>query len=259
MITLPVLLPDGFTPIVAVGDTVTIHQVLATKKASSSTAVINIAKELSLPITKAGKAVKKPPGETISPGDIIASRSGFLGLGEQKVVSSVNGVISGYERRTGEMTIHLDGATSAGEDESFLSPLAGAILVCDNGTIVIETDKDALTAEYGSGGSAQSELYMITHKSDSPIPLHLLSPEIIGKIIIGSYLDRDGLLKAIGVGTTGIIVHKIADADSLYLREKHADMPFVQMSQQDFETMVKWSGKQVFLDGEKKNVVLLHV
>jgi hypothetical protein len=257
MTSLPIPLHDGYTPSVSVGDSVNVGQVLATKTVSPETAVINISRELHLTPEKVGKALRKNPGDTIEPGDVIASRKGLFGMGEQKVVSSITGTVSGFERRTGELVLHIGGKTDSEKKEIF-SPVDGTIKVCDNEKIVIATEKDSFVPEKGIGGTIQAEILVLNHDADNPVPLHLLTSEIIGKVIVARIIDRDGLLKAVGMDTGGIIVTQLPDEDAAYLLEKKLSLPLVQVVSTDYEKLRKHEGKRVFVDGEKKNIVLLH-
>lgn len=259
MTELPILLPDGFTSLVSFGDTVAVQQPLAIKKATSGTAVINIAEELAIPPHKAGKTIKKNPGDTITPGDIIAVRSGILGMGGQKVVSSVTGKIVSYERRTGDLTIQIEGEESKSEDENLLSPVDGKVTLVEESKIVIETEKNSIIAQVGVGGNAKGFVLYLPHEHSGPVPLHVLTSEIIGKIVVGHTFNRDGLLKAIGMEVSGIVVNMINESDTAYIAERNLTIPLVQVADDDYRKITKWAGKQIFLDGEKKNVVLLHL
>lgn len=260
MTELPILLSPGFTPLVTVGDTLTAKQPIAERKATGNTVVINIAEELTLPAEKAGKTMRKNPGDTIEPGDVIAVRSGFLGMGEQRVVSSVSGTILTYERRTADVTIRIgDEAEKTGEAETLLSPIDGKVAACDNEKIVIETSSNAIAPISGTGASVQAPVLHLKHEADSPLPLHLLSPDTIGKIVVAHSLDRDGLVKAIGIEVAGVIVTQLDSKDEDYLNEKDIEMPVLQVSEDDYKKIVKWSGKPAYLEGKKKSIVLLQV
>jgi hypothetical protein len=256
MPSLPIQLPHGFSPIISVGENVSVRQPIATKKADGDTAVINISRELSLPVVKAGKAMKVNPGDTVSSGTVIASRSGMLGMGGQKVVSSVEGEILSFDRRSGEVTIRINGAEK-GDEEAYLSPVAGKITMCDNEQIVIETETDGSLSESGSGGTIKGELYLLKYDQDSAVPLHLLTTEIIGKIVACRTLNREGLLKAVGMEAIGIVTRSLAPEDLLYLSEKHIEIPVVQVSEDEYQKISKRVGKEIYLDGDKKSVVLL--
>lgn len=262
MTSLPILLPKGFVPVVAVGDTIQVDQTIAEKKSDSHTVVISIPNELDIPVQKAGRTIKKNPGDSINPGDVIAIKKGFMGMGEQKVLSSVSGRVLTFERRTGELTIGIDereGETSEGEKDTFPSPVAGKVTLCDNEKIVVETEKDTIIALKGHGSDVTGEAYAIKGSGEIALPLHELTPESIDKIVITSYLDRDGLVKAIGMGCKGIILNTLDESDSSYFDERGTDVPIVQVSDDDFSKLTKWSGKKLFVDGENKSIVLLHV
>ena len=240
MTELPIRLSPGFTPLVSVGDTLKAKQPIAEKKTSSNTVIINIAEELSLQPEKVGKTIKKNPGDMIEPGDVIALRSGFLGMGEQRVISSIAGTILTFERRTAELTILVGSDRETdGESETILSPIEGKVTVCDNEKIVIESSSNAMVPITGTGGSVQAAVMHLKHDSDSPLPLHLLSPDTIGKIVVTHLLDRDGLVKAIGIDIAGVIVSQLNEEDEAYLKEKEIEMPVLQVSEDDYKKIAK--------------------
>lgn len=254
MSSLPVHLPQGFTPLVAVGDTVTAGQPLATKS-GAGTAVINLATELGLSIDKTGKAVRKNPGDVVAPGDVIASRAGFLGMGEQKVVSSVAGSVVAYERRTGELTLRIAGEAKDA-DETYPSPVAGEITICDNGEIVIESrGEETAPPALGVGGSVTAEVYCIHHEEHSPVPLHLLNHDVSGKIVAGRAFDREGLTKLLALEAAGIVTTQVEEDDLAYVAQK-SSLPLVTVSEEEFKKVMKKEGKEITLDGEQKKVVL---
>ncbi len=259
MTSLPILLPDGYIPLVSVGDVVTPKQIVAKKKVSDHTVTINISEELSLPPQKTGKTIQINPGEEINPGDVIAVRSGFLGMGKQTVISHVKGKILSYQTRTGDMTIQVgEPETNDGDDGQVItSPIDGTVSVCDNEKIVVETKTNALIAHVGLGESTKAELFVLKDDHDT-VPLHALSTEIIGKIVLAPTLDRAGLTKTIGMEAKGIVLTDLADHDREYLQEKQQGFPVLVVSKDDYQKLTTWQGKTVYIDGEQKSIVLLH-
>jgi hypothetical protein len=255
MSSLPVHLPAGFTPLVAVGDIVTTGQPLAARGVTSSTAIINVAHELSLPVHKVGKAIKKNPGDSVAPGDIIAVKKGFLGMGEQKVVSSVTGVVLTYERRTGEVTLKVD-SEQDNDHETFPAPVAGRISMCDNGKIAIESGEEvSVTPSIEMKGNITAELVYLPYAEERPVPLHLLTHELSGKIVGGRAFDREGFVKLSAMEVAGVITIHVSDDVLSYVTRKHS-FPLLIVEEAEFQKIMKRAGKEITLDGEKKKVVL---
>lgn len=257
MTSLPIPLPDGFTPLVSAGDIIKAKQPIAEKKSSAHTVTISIPEELGIPPQKAGKTIRKNPGDSLEPGDVIAVKAGFLGMGEQKVLSSVSGKILTYERRSGELTIAV-GDDESTKTELYHSPVDGKVTLCDNDKIVVETEKDGIVTTLGYGTHVRGEI-VVKPSKEGALPQHEITPDCIDKILVASHLDRDGLLKAIAIGCSGIIVKTFDEGDTTYFEERGSDIPLVQVPEEAFATILKWSGKQAFVDGESKSIVLLHI
>ncbi len=268
MTTLPITLPPGFFPQVKIGDAITAGQTIA-KKEKKPDEVIDLAKELSIPIEEVAKTLKKNPGDTIQPGDTIAAKGGLFG--EKKVVSGISGTLLRFERNTGHVVIRLDTPSqeSAAKDEKsshedvILSPLDGTVSLCNNDTIHVQTDKNVLLAEKGIGDPVEGEvakadglLRNANILADEIIPADLTT-DLIGKIIVGGKYNREVLTKAVGMGVVGIIASDISDEDLDYLASKNIQATIAVLNKESLEKIVKWVGKKAYLDGKGKTILLL--
>lgn len=258
MTTLPITLPPGFFPQVKIGDAITAGQTIA-KKEKKPDEVIDLAKELSIPIEEVVKSLKKNPGDAIQPGDTIAAKGGLFG--EKKVVSSISGTLLRFERNTGHVLIRLD--TPSQESDVILSPLDGTVSLCNNDTIHIQTDKNVLLAEKGIGDPVEGEvakadglLRNSNILADEVIPADLTT-DLIGKLIVGGKYNREVLTKAVGMGVLGIIASDISDEDLDYLVSKNIQATIAVLSKENLEKIVKWADKKAYLDGKGKTILLL--
>lgn len=254
MTSLPIILSEGFIPVIKEGDTVTIGTVLA-KKDAKDHEVLNVAEILVLPTEDAIKTLKKNPGEKIAKGEILAEKKGFLK--SDKITSTVDGVILRVERDTGNVAIQLD-TTHTGTTD-ILSPIDGTVVVCDNEKIVLATDKDVIVGTKGNGNAARAILHTIDHSKGDEVAFYHLDGDIIGKVILGKKFSREVLAKSIGMGVTGILGEEIADDDIFYLKEKGIDTPVIGVTTQDYMNLVNHHSKEVYLDGMAKTVLLLHI
>jgi hypothetical protein len=204
-----------------------------------------------------GKYVRVQPGDSVKVGDVIAVKKTFVR--EVKVLSEIEGTVMGYERDSGELLIRPLGMNMSDKGENVVSPIDGIVSVCNNDQIVIQTDKDVIVGERGVGGRAESELVEITsnERSDTAL-LFSLSVNDIGKVILVQRIDRDTLLKAIGMGVEGIISAEVVDSDMGYLLQRNISTPVLLVSQDSWKKVARWVGKKIYIDGMGKTVLLLH-
>lgn len=260
MTTLPIKLPPGFYPKVKTDDTVRIGDVIA-RKDPKPDEVIDLGKDLDVKVQDIQKHLQKDPGDKIIPGDVLAVKKSLFG--ERKVVSSVMGTIVSFNAETGKLRIRRKdegGEEGEADAERMLSPLDGSIALCNNESIHIKTDKNAVVGVAGIGGGAEGELVaangLLRKKDEEVIPAELVK-EQIGKVIIGGVFTREVLAKAAAMGIAGIIAGNVEDRDLTYLTEKNMTLPLVILDDKRLQDVVKWIGKRVYIDGKGKTVLLL--
>jgi hypothetical protein len=249
MTSLPIVLPEGYVASVDVGDKVHAGEKIAAKS-SSSDVRINILEELTTTRKKAKNLIKKIPGEKVDKGDIIAVKKSFFGA-DVVLRSRVSGTIVRYERDSGDLVIKSASDTSSGNSD-IVSPVEGIIKLCDNKKIVIDTDKNVLLAESAVGDEGKGEIFFLS--GDDP---HDLGSGAIGKIIVGKKLSREMILKGIGIGAAGIVGAEIDDRDLEYLIVRKLNTPVAAVSNEILEKIREWSGKNAFIDGGAKSIILL--
>jgi len=255
MTSLPILLPSGFTPIVHEGESVTPGQIIATYT-DTAEEMINVAKLLSLPLSRAAKTLAKLPGEYVRPGDVLAIKKNLFGAEKERLISKCEGTIMRYERSSGNLVIQT--ATKAAND-SIISPVAGTVALCNNGKVVIATDKNVIAADGGWGETAEGELFVLEETPSIDGLLFQLDSRAIGKIVASKKLTKDLLCKGIGIGAKGMIGVTIAEEDVTYVENKKFPLPIVSVNTQTIAQVLAWRGKKVFLDAKAKAVILLQV
>ncbi|HSW48074.1 MAG TPA: hypothetical protein VLG67_03235 [Candidatus Saccharimonadales bacterium] len=251
MTSLPIPLPDGFSPTIQQDDQVTVGQIIAVKKASMDEE-INIPKVLSIKLSKVKNVLKKSPGEAVDKGDIIAVKNNFLGTSSKILRSSVSGTVIRYERDSGNLVIKTSFASSSNL-ENIISPVEGRVILCNNNEIVINTDKNALIGNKSVGAEGTAELFVL-EVSDA----YHLDVRTIGKIVLGEKFTREMLLKGIGIGVAGIVGVEIEDEDLVHIAEKNFQTPIIEIAHQDLEKLSTWAGKRIFLDAGSKSIIFLH-
>jgi len=252
MTALPVFLPDGFFPVVKDGDVVAVGQVLAHKSAKQDE-IINIPQVLSISLAQAKKVLKKNPGDQIEAGDTIAVKKNAFGVQQKNLISKVNGIITRYERDTGNLIIRTSYHTLT---EKLVSPVDGIIALCDNKKIVIQTDKNVLTGKKGSGETGEGEIFIL--ESDSENVLYYLDSRAIDKVVVGGQFTREILVKAISLGAKGMIGTGIEDSDLEYLQQKGMQIPIIELDQEMIEKVIEWNDKRVYIEAPSKTIILLH-
>lgn len=266
MTSLPISLGDGYSPLVKTGDPVTPGTILA-KRESNQEILIDIPLVFRIAKKHTGRTLRKNPGDSIKKGEILAVRKRLFGMKEDVIISSVDGTVLRYERGSGKVVLLASQSSSAensqnGEDDdTVVSPIDGVVEVCDNDKILLSTDKDVLVGSRGIGGSITGEIFVVpdTITENSPVKLHQLGSEIIGKIILGGFFERDVLIKAIGMGAAGIVGSDVSEEDLQYVKERHFIRPIIMLGGADALNLSSWHGKKVYLQGEQKTILLLHI
>lgn len=260
MTSLPILLAHRYTPIVKIGDNVIVGQLLA-EQTKDRDIVINIARELIVPVNHVAKYIKKNPGDKIIPNDILAKKTSRLGFQEAVVESKIYGTVLRFERDTGNLVVRAQDDQreyhNFVDTSQIVSPVDGSISLCDNDRIVIKTDKDVVEGSNGIGDCVSGELILLEIKEGESVQLHHLDTQAIGKIVMGTTFSREVLLKAIGIGVLGIIGTGMDEQDMAYITEKNMKISVVQVTPDSYEKLRKWSKKNVFLNGAAKAIILL--
>jgi hypothetical protein len=251
MTSLPVLIPDGHTPCVNVGDTITAGQVIAVNNTHREKR-INIPRELSVNLKNAKNYIKKIPGERVEKGEVIAVKKSFFGNGIV-LRSKVEGTVGRYERDSGDLII-ITSSPDNSQKLDLVSPVEGIVELCDNREIVIKTDKNVLNAEFATGEAVTAELLAI----GTPDAYHIDS-KTIGKITVCASLTREMILKGVGIGTAGFIGVDIKDSDLEYLIEKKIATPVVRIDAKSFERVYEENGKKVAVNPEAKALIFIKI
>lgn len=260
MIALPIIIPEGFSPVLSVGDAVQASQILA-QRTKSPEEIINIAEELGLPLHNSSKTLRKKPGDIVKNGDIIAIRRKLFGWKKEAIVSRVDGLVLRFERDTGNFVIQTSEQLLT---ENILSPVDGIVAMCDNGTIVINTEKNIANALSASGRSGVGEIFILDESFDKNLGnadelVYRLDSQSIGKVVIGGLFPRDVLMKGIGIGAAGIIGVQIADEDFAHLSQKNITTPVMLVDHDILKKLVSWKGKKVFIDSQSKSIIFLQM
>lgn len=254
MTSLPILLPYGFSPLVKLNDVITAGQMIAQNTAPQEE-IINIARELGISLRKAKKVLQKNPGDAITQGEVIALKKKFFGLHKEAVISKISGTIVKYERDTGDLYIRTSYTNLT---DNFVSPVDGIVSLCDNEKIVIAVDKNVVIGTNATEGKGEGELFIFEASSNAN-QLFFIDNNVSGKIVVAESLSRESLTKGIALGATGFLSIGIEPNDIEYVRQKHSNVPVMDVDTESFAQLVAWKNKKIYLDGQSRSVILLQV
>jgi len=248
MTLLPVLLPEGFSLKVSVGDKVAAGQILAEGQEKGYEEVIHLAHDLKLIPQKAIALLKKNLGDSIAAGDLLAAKKALVG--SKEIVSEFSGTIIKIDEESGDVMIRV--SLGGQNPKTINSPVDGTVDSCDSKQVVLKTDKETILATDGVGGEAEGELEYLVDSDETK-----LNAGIKGKILLTKDIEKVYLFKAIGLEAAGIITQELEDIDFVDLAEKHAWMPVLQVSEEDFKKLAKEKDKNIYLFGRNKSIILL--
>lgn len=276
MTSLPIHIPQGYTLLVKKHDKVEAGQVIARpdEAASVSSALPEVAEEEAEEIVdlmaiyqetadKVRKYLQKSPGDTVTPGDILAQKKGILGISSDTIVAQVQGTVLRYDREYGRLVIRLAEPrrravrqTVEAAPSEIISPLAGVVSVCHNDEIVIESESKALIGTRGVGGHAQGVLLVLLNDEHEPVESTGIGKETHDKILLVHGMTRDALTKASVIGVAGVIGTAIVQEDLDYLVQRRIDLPVIDIDDDVVKKLTKLQGKQIAMDGSERTVLV---
>lgn len=248
MISLPINFPSGFIPLVKSGDLVSVGQIIASKSTADSE-TINIPQALSIKLSKVKKVLIKMPGEAVAKGDILAVSKNLFGTKKTILRSNVEGTVVKYERQTGNLLIKTD-VDLAKED--IVSPIDGTIGICHNDKIFINTDKNFVSGIKSAGGEGKGEVFVLEVDD-----MYRIDSSAIDKIIVGHNLNREILLKGIGIGVAGMIGTAISDNDLAHIQEKNFTTPIIEIGEENLRQVLESTNRKLFIDAKTKTIIFL--
>lgn len=272
MTSLPILLPDGYAPIVKTGDKVAASQIIAKKDGnlksgedapvSTREEIVDLPAQLGVSPEHIGKTLKKNPGDSVTKGEILASKKQSFGLKEMKVISQAEGTVLRFERETGRLVIRLGENADMPEQTArvagtILSPVAGVISSVDPKSVVIATDEKAVVGDFGSGGVAEGELAMLPERQNKAEYITEITEKAAGFILAAPYVDKQIIAKSDALGVLGIVCGALDEDACDYLKTRNVTFPLVKLPQEEYKKIVKQIGKRILLNGETRSIIVL--
>jgi hypothetical protein len=248
MTLLPILLPEGFSLKVSAGDKIAAGQILAEGQGNVHEEIIHLAHELKLVPTRAISCLRKNLGDSVNAGDVLAANKSLFS--HKQIISEFSGIIIRIDGENGDVVIRVSGG--AQNLKTVTSPVDGEIDSCENGKVVLKTDKQAILAIDGVGGEATGLIEYLVDSDETK-----LNSDIKGKILLTKDIDKVYVFKTIGLEAAGIITQELVGIDFIDLEEKHVRMPVLKVSEGDFKKLVKDKDKNIYLFGKNKSIIVL--
>jgi hypothetical protein len=159
--------------------------------------LLDVARSLNLPRTKAAAALKKQEGEEVKKGEAIAERQGLFGA--QRVASPVDGRLVLFE----EGKALVAGTTPLELRAGLPGNVVGTLP--DRG-VIIETTGALLEGVWGNGLDDFSVLRMLSRNPEEPIQSEQLDLGLRGAIIAVSLVPDAALFQSLkDIGIRGLI------------------------------------------------------
>lgn len=258
MTALPILLPEGFSPLVSVGDKITPGQKLAFKQAPQDQ-MVNVMEALKLSRSQARRALQKNPGDRVKPGDVLAAKKNFWGKVTGSITSGITGVILRYERDTGNLVVRTDYQEASLE---LISPVAGTVTLCNNKEIVLQTAHAFVSEGVALGTSAEGSLFILKESfedTSADNTLYYLDSRTAGKIVLLHTLTRDILTKGNSIGVAGFICLVISTEEVVFMQTKELQLPVLAINEDIAKKLDHWKNKNVMVDVTTKSIILQEV
>ncbi len=246
-VRIPRRLPRPGQVLVHSGDHVEPARVIAQAVEPADFRIIDVARELSVPLKKVKSYLKVNRGDTVAEGDILASRGGF---GGQVCRAPIAGSIVGSGR--GRLLLEAD---PQAVHLTALVPGLVAEVLPDEG-VVIEAIGAFMQMGWGNGREAYGALRVVVRAPRHPIRPKHLDAASQGKILVGGSLqDEETLEQAIEMQVRGIIVGGVSP--SIIPRLEAMDFPVVategvnaaQMSQAFFDLLRSLADREAAVSG----------
>lgn len=246
-VRIPRRLPRPGQVLVHSGEHVEPARVVAQTVEPADFRIIDVARELSVPVKKIKPYLKVNRGDTVAEGDVLASRGGF---GGQVCRAPIAGSIVG----SGRGRLLLEAAPQPVHLTALVPGLVAEVL--PDAGVVIEAIGAFMQMGWGNGKEAFGVLRVVVRAPRHPIRPKHIDAACHGAILVGgSRLDDETLEQAIEMQVRGIIVGGIPP--SMIPQLEAVDFPIVTtegvstapMSQAFFDLLRSLDGREAAISG----------
>lgn len=184
--------------------------ILGTAQVSPGFRILNLAVMLGVPPADAQKYLKRPLGQRIYKGELLAYKKGWL-FGDKKIVTSpTDGVLDSLNPKSGELKM-----TFLPKKMDLPAGVYGIVEGIDNekGLVVIRTRATVIRAIAGSGRTRDGILHIIGRR-DELVGKDFISQKNEEEILVGgSLIFKEAITASIAFGVKGIITGGINAKD----------------------------------------------
>ncbi len=250
-VRIPRRLPRPGGVLVRTGDYVEPTRIVAQAVEPADFRIVDVARELGVPLKKVKTYLKVKRGDTVAEGDILASRGG---LGGQVCRAPIDGTIVGSGR--GRLLVEAESHTL-----SLAALVPGSVVeVLPTEGVVIETVGAFMQMGWGNGKEAYGVLRVVVRAPHHPIRPKHIDAASQGVILVGgSRLDEETLNQAIEMQVRGIIVGAIPP--SMIPQLEAVEFPVVTtegigtmpMSQAFFDLLRSLNGREAAVCGRVRH------
>jgi hypothetical protein len=250
-VRIPRRLPRPGEVIVRLGESVEPTRVVAQAVEPVDFRIVDVARELNLPVKKVKPCLKVKRGDTVAEGDILASRGGF---GGQVCRAPIDGSIVG----SGRGRLLVEAEPHAVPLTALVPGLVVELLPAEG--VVIEAIGAFMQMGWGNGKEAYGVLRVVVRAPRHPIRPKNIDAACQGTILVGgSRLDDETLDQAIEMQVRGIIVGGVSP--SMIPRLETLDFPVVTtegvsaapMSQAFFDLLRSLDGREAAVGGRMQH------
>lgn len=250
-VQIPRRLPRAGEVLASVGDSVEPAHVVAQAMQPPDFRIVDVARELDVPVRKVKSLLKVERGDDVTEGDVIAARGG---VGSQVCRSPIDGTVVGRGR--GRLLIEAE------PRPVHLAALAPGLVIetWPTSGVLIEVIGAYVQMVWGNGRESYGALRMVVRASRHPIrPKHIDASSQGAILVGGSRLDEETLERAVEMQVRGIIVGGIPSALLSHLEE--VDFPVVAtegigsipMSQATFDLLRSLDGREAAVSGRLRH------
>jgi transcription antitermination factor NusG len=250
-VRIPRRLPRPGELLIRLGEAVEPARVVAQTVKPADFCIIDVARELNVPVKKVKEYLKVTRGAAVGEGDVLASRGG---LGGQVCRAPINGSIMGSGR--GRLLLEADPQTV------HVAALVPGLVVEASATegVVIEATGAFMQMGWGNGKEAFGVLRVVVRAPRHPIRTKHIDAAAQGAILVGgSHFDEETLEQAIEMQVRGMIVGGIPP--SMIPRLEAVEFPIVTtegistapMSQAFFDLLRSLDGREVSVSGRMRH------
>ena len=196
--------------LVASGEAVDAHTVVARTELPGNVQTVNLAARLSVDPARAEAALTRPVGSPIAKGEVIAAAKSLFGLATHRIESPVEGTIESVSKVSGQLILREPPVPV--EISAYVRGTVAEVLPGEG--VVVESRGALLQGIFGVGGETWGEIAIAAASPDEPLAAASLSADHRGRVVVGgAYVSHATLMRARELGVAAVVVGGFDDRD----------------------------------------------